>query len=218
MKNMYNFKKLLNQSTDTSKSAKVVAENSSYTVYEIRDYKTAMKMGDGTTWTIAGRHGTDGKAKQEQAQKYFDMYKDKGMKILYCIPKKSGSGKKYCICKDGDKCTVFDAKNNKRDSIPSDVPQVGCLKESVRTRHPYGRMSRHINERYLRPRTRRLKQDFDQDFEDDNCDFFDKLQDCIYDLKYAKDQAISNSSFQRMEERLQGVIEQLQSLITNYNI
>ena len=84
------------QTGETKLNRKLVAENDHYTVWDVLDWETAMNMGDGTSWCIAGRYDTN-EVKPSQAKKYFNEYKnERGVKaFLFFMPK--GNEEKYCM-------------------------------------------------------------------------------------------------------------------------
>lgn len=110
------------QTGETKLNRKLVAENDHYTVWDVLDWETAMNMGDGTTWCIAGRYNTN-EVKPSQAKKYFNEYKQDRIKsFLYFMPK--GDEEKYCMAiSTSDSFQFWDSSDK---SLRRNIPPVNA--------------------------------------------------------------------------------------------
>ena len=71
-----------------------IGSSMGYDIYLVKDWQTAMNMGDGTQWCIAGRYDTDGKVKPSQAKNYFNRY-DKDNRKQYFLVKNGKT--EFCV-------------------------------------------------------------------------------------------------------------------------
>ena len=90
-------------------------EDDKWLIYDVRDWQTAVNLGEGTVWCITGRYDTHGKVKYSQAKAYFTSYLDDYYSMyLFAIDKKTNEAK-YCICPNMEKTnqTVWDKDDHK---------------------------------------------------------------------------------------------------------
>ena len=77
-----------------------VFEDTNFIVWEILDWETAMNMGEGASWCIAGRYQTK-EPKSSQAEYYFNEYLKTTYSNYYYVIAKVNN-RKWCICKRKD--------------------------------------------------------------------------------------------------------------------
>ena len=87
------FNKVVKDNGKTRLNRELVASKDGYDIYLVKDWQTAMNMGDGTQWCIAGRYNTD-EVKPSQAKQFFPQYKNMGINQYYFM--KDGNAE-YCV-------------------------------------------------------------------------------------------------------------------------
>ena len=91
-------------------------EDDKWIIYDVKDWETAMNLGDGTGWCITGRYKTNGEVKPSQAEHYFNEYLD-GYYTMYLFVMDKSTGKaEYCICPKQDD-SYMSVWNKKDDNI-----------------------------------------------------------------------------------------------------
>ena len=94
-------------------------EDDKWLIYDVKDWQTAVNLGEGTVWCITGRYKTHGKVKYSQAKAYFTQYLDDYYSMyLFAIDKKTNEAK-YCICPNMEKTnqTVWDEDDHESDYV-----------------------------------------------------------------------------------------------------
>ena len=73
-------------------------EDDKWIIYDVKDWGTAMNLGDGTRWCITGRYKTNGEVKPSQAEHYFNKYLESYYSMYLFAMNKSTGKAEYCIC------------------------------------------------------------------------------------------------------------------------
>lgn len=72
-------------------------EDDKWLIYDVKDWETAMNLGEGTTWCITGRYKTK-EVKPSQAEQYFNEYLEERYSMYLFVMDKSTGQATYCIC------------------------------------------------------------------------------------------------------------------------
>ena len=90
-------------------------EDDKWIIYDVKDWETALNLGDGTGWCITGRYKTKGEVKPSQAEHYFNEYLA-GYYTMYLFVMDKSTGKaEYCICPRQDSPSDYMDVWNKED-------------------------------------------------------------------------------------------------------
>ena len=86
-------------------------EDDKWLIYDVKDWETAMNLGEGTTWCITGRYAT-AKVKPSQAEHYFNEYLESEYSMYLFAIDKSTNKAIYCICpKKNPEAVIMDVWN-----------------------------------------------------------------------------------------------------------
>jgi hypothetical protein len=112
---------------EAKKGADLVAENDYYKVYKINTFEAAKKYGSNTKWCITGKES--GWIQDENENKYWKQYTDKGIEFYFFISKKDN--RKYALASDPENrknYEIFDETDKEVDYIPDGVEIKGVYK------------------------------------------------------------------------------------------